>query len=748
VIVAINDELPNPARGSGSANLLLSSLRRWWLMVIGAVIGGVLGFFLYSTQAPTYQSTSQINVTRKASVQIMQGAGGYQFDDYLSGQIDTIRSDSVLVPASRSTILNNASPEFRARMQLETNTPLRDQQVHEILKAGLGVNRSREMVGSSAVNNSTINLTFNDRDKLDAKMVLEAVIDSYLQLLKARSKNTVAEQVETLTAKLNSQKTDLDQINKQRLDRETERQDISAESYDAISARWSKSKDELFQLKGQLLEVESTLETIKKVGPNKAERKRLFIVLTGARGTYTDLSQAETNLLILEQRRKMLAETVGKDHFQMKEVLSQIEFLKSDIGRNKEKEEDADELKQQELFFLQKKVGLTKQLSLLEGRIAEDYEYIKRMLPIMNKIRELDLTVSQASARMAETNRDLGNAMAISRATNDSGGYSAEILNKPTEGGKVGPVLVTWLSPTIFLGLLMGFIGGLLLELQDKSFRSPEEIRARLKAPIMGHIPPIRIKQAVDAGTPDNIDPTLVTIVRSKSTEAEAYRGVRTQVIQATENNGMKVLQVTSPSPGDGKSTLAANLAISLAQAGKKTILIDCDFRKPRVHKIFKLDKPKLGLATVTNGEAELKEAIHTSPVQNLHLLPCGDRPGNPAELLSGTRFQDLLTELKGLYDYVIIDTPPLLAVSDPRVVAQRADAVMMVFKISKKVRPLAERAKEFLDDIGANVIGVAINSTDVEDERYGYGYGYAYSKKYGYEYSYAEAYEDDQSKF
>ena len=746
--MAINDQNFAPGRSGNSPNILINSLRRWWLLLIGGIIGAMIGFFLYSTQPATYQSTSQINVTKRASVQILPGSGGYGFEDYLSGQIDTIRSDSVLVPASRSPILKNASPEFQARLQMDQNTPLRDQQVAKMLKGGLGVNRSREISGISALNNSTINLTYNDANMVDAKLVLEAVIKCYVDLLAARSKSTVAERVEQLSGTLKSLKNGLEQKTKQKVERENERQNITPEASEIISSRWSKSKEELFQLKQQQQEIESTLETIQKAGPNKAERKRLFIVLTGARGNFNEISQAESQLLILEQRRKLLAESVGKDHYQMKEVLSQIEFLKNDIGRNKNNEDDADELKQQELFLKQKSIGIKRQIEILNLKINEDYQYLKNMQPILSDLKAIDLEISQASSLIAETNRELESAQAVARATNDSGGYSAEILNKPAEGIKVGPVLMTWLSPPIFLGILLGLGGALLLELQDKSFRSPEEIRARLNSPIMGHIPPIRIKQANDAGTPDGIDPTLVTIVRPKSTEAEAYRGVRTQVIQATENSGIKVLQITSPSPGDGKSTLAANLAISLAQAGKKTILIDCDFRKPRVHKIFKLDKPKLGLASVTSGEAELKDAIHLSPVPNLDLLPCGNRPANPAELLSSTRYQELLTQLKGEYDYVIIDTPPLLAVSDPRVVAQRADGVVMVFKISKKVRPLAERAKEFLDDIGANVIGLAINSTDVEDERYGYGYGYAYSKKYGYEYAYAEAYEDDQSKF
>src|SRR5262249_54339051 len=155
------------------------------------------------------------------------------------------------------------------------------------------------------------------------------------------------------------------------------------------------------------------------------------------------------------------------------------------------------------------------------------------------------------------------------------------------------------------------------------------------------------------------LDPVLVAYHRARSPEAEAYRGVRTALYFSANGKEYKLLQVTSPSLGDGKSTTTANLAISIAQAGKQTLLVDADFRRPRLHEMFGLSAP-IGLATVLAGEAPLEQAIQPSAVPGLSILPCGPIPSNPAELLTSLRFQEVLGLLRDRYDVVLLDTPPL----------------------------------------------------------------------------------------
>jgi polysaccharide biosynthesis transport protein len=144
---------------------------------------------------------------------------------------------------------------------------------------------------------------------------------------------------------------------------------------------------------------------------------------------------------------------------------------------------------------------------------------------------------------------------------------------------------------------------------------------------------------------------------------------VRTALYFNTRGGGHKVVQVTSPNPGDGKTTLASNLAVAIANSGKRTLLVDADFRRPRVHKMFGISD-STGLSEVMNGTVELADAIQEPEIENLSILVCGKRPANPAELLTSSQFQQLIEVVREKYEFVIVDTPPILAVTDPLAVA------------------------------------------------------------------------------
>ena len=320
------------------------------------------------------------------------------------------------------------------------------------------------------------------------------------------------------------------------------------------------------------------------------------------------------------------------------------------------------------------------------------------------------------------------------------GGYEAETIAPPAVGTKIYPKPTLIFSLAAFLGLLAGFGLAYLAELADHSFRTPEEIRRYLSLPVVGHIPFFRLKDqegAQAAAGDTGLDPVLYTVYHPKSQEAESFRGVRTSLFFSTRSEGFKVIQVTSPDTGDGKTTLAANLAVSIAQSAKKVLLIDADFRRPRIHKLFNIHTQQ-GLTSVIAGEAEPDNVIQPTAIPGLFALPCGPIPQNPAELLTLSHFGKVLAVLREKFDYVIIDTPPLLAVTDPCMVAPYVDAVMLTVRISKNVKPHASRAKEILATLGAKVLGVVVNGVGPDGGAYGYNnyrYGYTY-KSYNYYYN------------
>jgi capsular exopolysaccharide synthesis family protein len=207
---------------------------------------------------------------------------------------------------------------------------------------------------------------------------------------------------------------------------------------------------------------------------------------------------------------------------------------------------------------------------------------------------------------------------------------------------------------------------------------------------------------------------------------AEAYRTVRTAVYFGVPDGEAKRILVTSPAPGDGKSTSASNLACAMAQAGQRVVLVDCDFRRPTQHKIFGLDD-KVGLSSVLAGRAKLADASRTTPVEGLEVIPCGPLPPNPAEILNSQAFAELLDTLAKQYDHVVIDSPPVMPVTDARILGALCDLTVLVLRAEKSTRKFTEHAREALLSVGARILGVIVN--DVPRTKGGYGYG----NRYGY---------------
>jgi capsular exopolysaccharide synthesis family protein len=280
---------------------------------------------------------------------------------------------------------------------------------------------------------------------------------------------------------------------------------------------------------------------------------------------------------------------------------------------------------------------------------------------------------------------------------------------------------------------------GYLVELADRRFRTPEDVRHHLGLPLIGHIPVIhetgsRKRQSGATPSDGHIAPVLCAARRPKSCEAEAVRAVRTALYFSSRGQRHKVIQITSPDAGDGKTTLASNLAISIASSGKKTLLVDGDLRRATVHKMFGLEN-SVGLVELIGSGAKLADGVRQGPVENLWIISSGRQHGNPSELLTSPRFHELLDVLRQKYDFIIIDTPPMLPVTDPSVVAARVDGVLLVIRLTKHARDHASRAVEMLGALGATVLGVVVNGIGRAG---GYGYRREYHYGYGYAYGYA----------
>jgi len=220
----------------------------------------------------------------------------------------------------------------------------------------------------------------------------------------------------------------------------------------------------------------------------------------------------------------------------------------------------------------------------------------------------------------------------------------------------------------------------------------------------------------------------LIVHEQAKSPIAEAYRTLRTNIQFSKTDGELKTIMFTSSGPGEGKSTTIANTAVALAQSGKQVILMDCDLRKPMLHKIF--DKKNRGLTNILVEDVTVDDFLQTTQVENLRILTSGPIPPNPSELLGSKKMQQLLDYLKTQADYLIIDVPPVIAVTDACVLASKVDGITLVVN-SGTIRPeMAQKAKDLLIKANGHVLGVILNRVVIEEEDAYYYYYYGSDNK------------------
>ena len=220
--------------------------------------------------------------------------------------------------------------------------------------------------------------------------------------------------------------------------------------------------------------------------------------------------------------------------------------------------------------------------------------------------------------------------------------------------------------------------------------------------------------------------PDLITVRNPNSAGAEAFKTLRTNIQFSSVDKRAQVVCVTSAGPGEGKSTVASNLAVVMAETGKKTLLMDCDMRKPILHKLFNSSNI-LGLSDLLAGEVFLEKAIQNTGVENLQILTSGAKPPNPSQLLASSKIKKLIAVLRIMFDFIIIDTPPILLVTDAQLLADYTDGYLLVLSSGHVDRDAAAKAQDLLEKVNAKVLGVVLNK--FETNKGGY-YGY-YGKSY-----------------
>ena len=410
------------------------------------------------------------------------------------------------------------------------------------------------------------------------------------------------------------------------------------------------------------------------------------------------------------QKRALLAEYTP-DHPQVKAVQLQIsEQLRQLLLIYQSAVSGVDE----KLAFLQKKLAVEeKDLGALP---LEERELIKRMrVSKVNADTYSLLMQKYQEARIAKAS-STGNANIIDTAI--------------TPDSPVFPQKKKNLLLGLVLGLFLGVGYAFFLEYLDDTIKDSDAALREMGAPVLAVIPHISRKDMKDLA-----EGSLIAYQQPQSPPAEAFRGLRTSIHFSAVNRRKQLLLITSCFPGEGKSTIIANLAAIYEQTGARVLLMDCDLRRPSLQNLFQVDKFP-GLTDVLAGDIPWTEALRSVPDKKLQYLTAGTTPPNPAELLGSESMKSLIDELRELYDYIFIDAPPVLAVTDAPVLTRLADIVLPVIETARVPAKAARRMGDILENAKAPVVGLVVNDKSGLSARYGY-YGY-----YGYSY-----YGEDKSR-
>jgi capsular exopolysaccharide synthesis family protein len=293
------------------------------------------------------------------------------------------------------------------------------------------------------------------------------------------------------------------------------------------------------------------------------------------------------------------------------------------------------------------------------------------------------------------------------------------------------PVPIKPVKPKVILTILFGLFGGAMsgiglaffVSYLDDSIKSQEDVENTLGLAFLGYVPNIKTNSVVERDLQAHSHP--------QSNAAEGFRTIRATLSLTQKPEKLRVLSVTSTIPSEGKSLVASNLAIVSAQTGLRTLLVDADLRRPSVHKAFQLHSPVGLSAFLTGSNTDLDEIVHKTEVPNLDVVCCGSIPANPSELVGSARMKEFLAQVNGKYDRVILDCPPISAVSDPLVISANTDGLIFVCKFNKIRREHARRSVQRIQAAGIHVMGVVINDIDFEGkDSYYYSY-YYYQNRY-----------------
>jgi capsular exopolysaccharide synthesis family protein len=416
----------------------------------------------------------------------------------------------------------------------------------------------------------------------------------------------------------------------------------------------------------------------------------------------------KAELATLRKEEARLAETLGDRHPDMVRVKSQIRATEEKLRAEMRNVARAAESEYR--TTLAREARLQANLDAVKGEAQDtnrktiEYSVLKREVETNQQLyRELLTKTKQTGL---ETELKTTNIRVVEKAEVPRGPISPNRMRNYQLG--------------LLAGLLLGVALALLFEHVDNTFKTPDDVKEHLGVPFLGMVPDVSLR-----GAGQTMGPSASLLTKSPNAAvADAYRVLRTNLIFSSAETTGRALLVTSANPGEGKTTTVANLAAALALNGAKVLAVDADLRRPTLHQHFGLLKTP-GLSDLIVGKATASQAIQATRFNGLQLLPCGYLPPNPAELLGSPAMKQIVDALRAHYDWVILDSPPLLAMADSPVMCPLMEGVVLVVAAEGSAKPAVQRAIEQVGSVGGKILGVVLNRVNLERNSYYYSQNY-----------------------
>ena len=722
-LASLNESFGGTVREQSLTDYWRILQKRKWTVVVSVVVVFIMAGLISVRMIPIYDASTRIMISQRPANplnfkdnQFTQGSVDLQAD--IDTQVKILQSDTLAESVIHRLDLDTR-PEFAGKATIQSSggiavseSPAQERARQEQLIHKLQGNLRVQQIPSTAL----VELKYSNPDASLAAEIANAITATFIeQNVRSRYDSTIqaadwlSKQLADLQIKVETSQAKLIQYQKEHgIVGADDKQNLTTEKLDELNR-------ELTQAQGDRIQKESLYQVAVNSDPES-----LGAVLQDP--ILTTLRQQENQL---EAQFALLSTEFGPGYPKVLEVKNQLDQINRNYKEqvqscvNRIQNDFQTSLKREQML----QAALVQQMSLADqlNENAIEYKVLKQE---------------------ADSNRQLydGLLQQLKQASLAAGLESSNISVVDKARVPLHPARPN-IPRNLEFALLIGLVGGVAiafgLEALDTTVRTPDQAESVSGLPILGVIP---LQFAFDgpvtsiakahllkkvAGSSTTARP-LITYLEPQSEIAEAYRALRTSILLSSVSHPPRSILITSSVPQDGKTMTCVNIAIVLAQQGKRILLVDADMRRPSVHKAFGL-KGQVGLSNVLTGGAKINESIQPTIQPNLFVIPAGLVPPHPSELLSSSLMRDLLKKWLDEYDHVIVDSPPVISVTDAVLLSVQTDAVLLVVRSGQTTAAHVRRTRNVLQSVKAGLLGVVVNAADLTSPDYYYYYGSKY---------------------